>query len=223
MEITVIIPVYNEERLINKILEDLPLKEVEVIVVDGGSTDRTVERAREYPVKIISSRKSRAAQMNAGAMEASGGVLLFLHADCVLGKECFKKIKKIIDDGYIGGCFSQKIDSGKMIYRVIEASGNIRAKLFSIFYGDQAIFVKKDIFRKIGGFKNVELFEDVLLSERMKREGKVTVLKERVLTSPRRWDKQGIVRTTLVYWFFSIMFFTGIAPQRFKKLYVDVR
>lgn len=222
--ISVIIPVYNEEAAIEEALTCLLRNNnIEVIVVDGNSSDRTVEFAKRYPVKIIASEKGRAKQMNAGAKAAAGRYIIFLHADCFLESGALEAIKDAFNDGYIGGCLSCRINSPKIMYRLIEASGNIRARLSKIFYGDQAIFARRDIFFKIGGFDNVDLFEDILFSGKMKKEGRAAILSKAVYASPRRWERQGIIKATLIYWLLGLGLSLGIPADTLKKIYADVR
>ena len=222
--VSVIIPVYNEEATIREVLNSLPRDDKqEVIVVDGGSSDKTVELARQFPVRLVHTTKNRAFQMNEGARVARGNVLLFLHADTILEEGGLKAAQDCASAGYVGGCFSQKIDSDRIVYRIIEASGNLRARLFRVFYGDQAIFVRKDVFFKIGGFDNVGLFEDVIFSKKLRKEGKVRMLRDKACCSPRRWQKQGIVRATLINWLITAGFLLGISPERLKRMYRDVR
>ncbi|MFC1667784.1 TIGR04283 family arsenosugar biosynthesis glycosyltransferase [Chlamydiota bacterium] len=221
--ISVIVPTFNEEKEIGGLLSALALQKVETILVDGGSTDRTVSLAKKYPVKIIMSEKGRSQQMNVGALHASGDVLIFLHADCRLDNKAFTTITTLIKQGYVGGGFLHKIDSDKLIYRVIEFSGNIRARLLKIFYGDQAIFIRKNCFHKLGGFDTVSLFEDILFSKKMKRLGPVIIAKQHVLASPRRWEKRGILKTSVLFWLFTMLFLFGILPHDMSRLYRDVR
>lgn len=222
--ISIIIPVYNEENIIKQTLANLPYREdIEVIVVDGESSDKTVEFAQQYPIKLIQCRKNRAVQMNKGAEASHGDILLFLHADCSLGEGSLEEIQDYLINGYIGGCLTQKINSKNLIYRFIEFSGNIRAKLFRIFYGDQAIFVRRDIFLRLNGFDDVPLFEDVLFSKKMKEIDKTKILNKKVFVSNRRWQKNGIIKTTLIYWLLSLGFSLGIPFDTLKKIYLDTR
>ena len=116
-----------------------------------------------------------------------------------------------------------KINSIKTIYRFIEKSGDIRARLFKVFYGDQAIFIEKKTFDELNGFNDVELFEDVLFSKKMNKKRNITVLNKKVFSSARRWEKQGIIKTTIINWILSIGFIIGINPIKLKKLYLNIR
>lgn len=222
--ISIIIPVYNEEKLIQSVIESvIGEKGVELIIVDGKSTDNTAVLARNYNIKLVNTEKNRGLQMNEGAKAAKGDIFLFLHADCFLDKGSFQEIINCINEGFIGGCLKQRIADSRIIYRWIESSGNIRAKLSKIFYGDQAIFVRRDIFFKIGGFDEVALFDDVLFSKKLKKEGKTCLLDKKVHTLARRWESQGLVKTTFINWLISLGFMLRISPRKLKKIYYDVR
>ena len=222
--ISVIVPVYNEEKIIKQFLSSFSYNySLEVIVVDGQSSDRTKEFAKMFPIKVIGCIKNRAQQMNSGARSANGDILLFLHADCLVERGSLEEISDCLNNGYIGGCLSQRITSDKMIYRFIEASGNIRANISKIFYGDQAIFVKKDKFLKLGGFDNVALFEDALFSKKLKKEGRAKVLNNKVFISPRRWEKNGITKTTFINWLLTLGFMLGMPLDILKRIYIDIR
>jgi rSAM/selenodomain-associated transferase 2 len=222
--ISVIIPVYNEEKSIRDLLNSFCYSnELEIIVADGASIDQTVELAQNYPVRIVKTIKNRSNQMNEAARIAKGDILVFLHADCRLEEESLEEIRDISHKGYVGGCLTQRIDSDKLIYRVIETSGNIRAKLLKVFYGDQAIFVKRDAFFKVDGYDDVELFDDIMFSRKLKKLGDTCVLKSRVYTSARRWERQGIIKTTLINWILTLGFLLGISHRNLKQIYHDVR
>jgi rSAM/selenodomain-associated transferase 2 len=222
--ISIIIPVYNEEKTIKLLLDSLSYNhKFEIIVVDGSSTDETLKIASAYSVKIIKSIKNRARQLNEGARLAKGDKFLFLHADCRLEQGSLEDIECALNNGFIGGCLSQKIESGKIIYRFIEGSGNIRARLSRVFYGDQGIFVRRDAFFKIGGFDDVELFDDLIFSKNLKQIGKTCQLKKRIYSSARRWERQGIVKATLINWLLSLGFLLGLPPDRLSRIYKDIR
>ncbi len=222
--ISIIVPVYNEEKSLGEFLQRLPYQDgIETIIADGQSLDATASLARKYPVKIIQTIKNRASQMNAGARIAQGDVFIFLHADCFLGEGSLAAINDCLKKGYIGGCLSQRINSDKIIYRLIEASGNVRARLTKIFYGDQAIFARRDIFLKLGGFDEVLLFEDILFSRKMERQGRVKILSKKVFASSRRWDEGGVAKSTLIYWLLTLGFLLRIPFSRLKMMYNDIR
>jgi len=199
-EISIIIPTLNEERTISQCLETVvDISGIEVIVADGGSTDRTVEIAGQYrDVKIVTSVMGRSVQMNKGAGYASGEILLFLHADCVLSREAVLNIRNVIgSSSFVGGAFKIRLLSDKLLYRIIEKGINFRSKIFKLPYGDQGLFVKRPVFEELGGFREMPNCEDLDFVYRLKKQGKITILDERILSSIRRWENHGILRTSL--------------------------
>ena len=219
MYISIIIPTLNEEGCLKKTLEAIG-RGIEIIVVDGGSSDSTREIANDFTGKVILSERGRGAQMDRGARAASGDILLFLHADTSLPKDwrdCIENALK--DDRVVGGGFSLKIDAKGFSFRLIEAVANIRAKYLGLIYGDQAIFVKRDAFFSTGGFMGLPLMEDVDFIRRIRKKGKVLLLDADVSTSPRQWQKKGILRTTIGNLFFLSLYYAGVSPQRLYRLY----
>ncbi len=197
--LSIIIPTLNEEDVIKRCLDNVVnVPDVEVIVSDGGSTDRTVEIASQYGnVKIVSSTKGRGVQMNTGALSAQGDVFLFLHADCVLSKETILSFRQHFEDNSItGGAFKIKLLSDKFPYRLIEMGINLRSKMFKLPYGDQGLFVKKSVFKELGGFREMDTCEDLDFICRLKKHGEITILNDEILSSVRRWEKNGILRTS---------------------------
>lgn len=223
--ISVVITIYNEEKILetNASFFDRLSKQSELIFVDGESSDKCGELAASYG-RVLHCEKGRAKQMNCGAKHARNDVLLFLHADNCISAEALENIEKQIHrTGAVGGCLMQKIDKKGLLYRFIEAQGNIRARRLKIFYGDQGIFVRKDVFNRLGGFPDVPIFEDVLFSKKLKVEGETTVLSDKIIVSPRRWEKRGIVRTTFMFNRLLFMFKMGYPLEKMKVLYEDLR
>ena len=157
--ISVIVPFYNEEKILsgNFHLFLILSKQTELIFVDGGSTDRSADIAKNYG-RVMRTQKGRAAQMNCGAIAAQGNILLFLHADNTIYLKTLVSIElQVKEKGFIGDCLTQRIDRGGIIYRLLEEQGNIRARMTKVFYGEQGIFVRKDVFLKMNGFPQVPI------------------------------------------------------------------
>lgn len=222
--ISTISPIYNEEVILSNnglAFQELARK-TELIFVDGGSSDRSVEIAKHY-AKVLYSKKGRATQMNEGAYSAKGDILLFLHADTTVSLKALDSIeRKVSRDAVIGGCLTQRIDKKTPIYRLIETQGNTRARLSKIFYGDQGIFVRRDVFFELKGFPEVPIMEDVLFSMKLRKVGKTTVLPEPITVSARRWERDGIIKTTLLYSLSLILFRLKFPLERIKLLYEDL-
>lgn len=223
--ISVIIPMYNEEEIlsVNLIKFDNLSHDAELIFVDGGSTDRSIELVSTRG-NVFRCNKGRAIQMNYGAQHARYNTLLFLHADNIVSPETLLSIeKKLQVNGFIGGCLTQRIDKKGIIYRTIEAQGNTRARFSKVFYGDQGIFIKKDIFFKMGGFPEVPIMEDVIFTKKLRKAGNTVILPDRILVSPRRWEKRGIIKTTLLYSLIILLHKLGFPLEKIKCLYDDLR
>jgi rSAM/selenodomain-associated transferase 2 len=223
--ITVIIPIYNEEKILyeNSSWFQNLYNNAEVIFVDGGSNDRSIEFAKKSG-KVLSSKKGRAFQMNRGVGIASNDILLFLHADSIISIETLKSIETSVRDrDFIGGCLTQTIDKKGFIYRVIEWQGNLRARYSKVFYGDQGIFVRKDIFLKMNGFPEIPIMEDVIFTKRLRKLGRTIILPDRILVSPRRWEQKGIIKTIFLYNLIIILFWLRFPLEKIKHIYKDLR
>lgn len=224
MSVSIIIPTLNEASCIATTIENvrqqLPL---EIIVVDGGSTDGTPQLAQGAD-QIMSVAPGRAAQMNAGAAIARGRHLLFWHADCTLQASGLAALQRALERRtVIAGCFSMRVAAEGMVFRAIDACATARVRLTGIVYGDQGLFVRRDDFVRLGGFPGVRFMEDVLISQRLRREGRVVVLPQRIFVSPRRWQKVGIVRQTLRNWRLTGLALSGTPPDRLARYYPQVR
>ena len=225
MRLSIIIPVLNEERTIAATLADLDRVEAaEVIVVDGGSTDRTAESVRATSARLVVSPRGRAAQMNAGARQAAGDVLLFLHADTKLPAGASRDIRECMADARCaGGRFDIRLDSTRPLLRLVGRMISLRSRLTRVATGDQAIFARRAVFERLGGFPEIPLMEDVAFSRALKKAGRIACLRARVTSSARRWEKHGAVRTILLMWALKLLFLAGVPPTRLKRLYGEAR
>jgi rSAM/selenodomain-associated transferase 2 len=226
--ISVIIPTLDEDASISRAIRSCrEAGPCEVIVVDGGSRDRTMEIARGEADAVIAAPRGRAAQMNAGAAVARGEVLLFLHADTLLpGGAVPAVLGALQDPAVIGGAFRIRLmaspDSGRYARAVLGATGRMigaRGAVSRSYSGDQAIFVREEAFRAAGGYPEIPLMEDVELSRRMRRAGKTVLLPLRVETSGRRWEAWGPLRTVLFMWRLRIGHLLGRTPSRCAEVY----
>ena len=222
---SIIVPVLNEADQINSTIEYLHKQKMdgicEIIVVDGGPDGGTIKNIQNKSVKAITSQKGRGKQMNAGAEIACGEILVFLHADTKLPPDAFEKISKVLEnEKYVGGAFDLGIDSEKLLLKYIAARARLRSHLNRIPYGDQAIFIRKSYFDKIGRFKEIPLMEDVELMHRIKKRGdKIFILPDRVKTSPRRWEIEGVFYTTLRNQVLVNLYYLGVNPDKLAKYY----
>ena len=225
MNVSVIIPVLDEEKTIAATLRGLiSLQPHEIIVVDGGSNDRTCEIAEKFGVQVLRSERGRARQMNDGARRASGNALLFLHADTKLPPLAFSEVATALDNPEcVGGRFDVELAGRHWMLKVIGALINCRSRATKVGTGDQAIFVRREIFSRIGGFPEIPLMEDIAFCRALKREGRVACVRSRVVTSARRWEKDGVWRTILRMWALKSLYLAGVSPERLKRFYADTR
>ena len=221
--LSIIVPVFNEAQGLAAALTALtPLRQrdVEVIVVDGGSEDASAELARPYADQVLAAPRGRAAQMNAGAVAARSEVLLFLHADTQLPSGADRLVlDSLAHSSRRWGRFDVVIAGTNPALRAVAAAINFRSRLSGIATGDQAIFVHRDAFQRVGGFPDIPLMEDVALSRALKRLSRPVCLRAKVTTSGRRWEKHGVLRTILLMWRLRLAFFLGAEPAALARRY----
>lgn len=221
--ISVVVPTFNEEGVVGRCIGAVKAEKAdcEIIVADGGSSDNTlgdVEGLRD--VLVVRSGKGRGLQLNAGAQAARGDVLLFLHADTVLEEGWSRDLLSACsEDGVAGGAFTFKIDVSGFQYRLIEFWVKLRCRMFSLPYGDQGIFVKKEIFEKLNGYRDIPLMEDVDIVERMKKFGSIVILRKNAYSNARKWVTEGWFRTSVRNQILMLMYRMGVAPHYLAKIY----
>jgi rSAM/selenodomain-associated transferase 2 len=222
---SVVIPVLREADRINTVVEQVirqsPNGGCEVIVIDADPDGATINAISSDNVITTVSEPGRAKQMNTGAALAHGEMIVFLHADTKLPVGAFERIEAVLQNGqYVAGAFDLVIESTNLFVRFIAAGARFRSRLTRIPYGDQAIFIRKDYFEKIGRFREIPLMEDVELMRRIKRRrDKICILTERVTTSARRWQSEGVIYTAIRNLVLVTLFYLGVSPGKLAKYY----
>jgi rSAM/selenodomain-associated transferase 2 len=223
MKISVIIPVLREEAIINRAIERIRAvdRAVEIVVVDGDPQGRTLQAVICGQALLLASEAGRGRQMNEGARAAGGDILVFLHADTELPANAFGSISSAMMNGRLkGGAFDLAIDGQGVIYRLIEWVASLRSRLTRIPYGDQALFLRRDYFMEIGGYRDMPLMEDVDLMRRLKAGGdRICIIRGKAKTSARRWEQEGVLRCTLRNWAILVLYLLGVSPEKLVKWY----
>ncbi len=222
--ISVIIPVFNEQATINTCINNVRLNFgaiCEIIAVDGSPSQSTNKSINDETVIKISAKSGRASQMNAGAEVATGEILIFLHADTILPPNSYTLIREALDaPSSSAGAFNLSFDDKSKTMRLIAYVGNIRSRMERVPYGDQAPFIKKETFFKLGYFPLIPIMEDVEFFKKIKKKRlEIVVLKESVITSARRYQKTGMVKCFLRNWLLRILHLCGVSPVTLKKMY----
>ena len=221
MQLSIVIPVLNEAATIEAMLlrlADLRREGAQLIVVDGGSEDDTARLAAVHADTVLQSARGRALQMHAGALAAAGDALLFLHADTVLPQHAGELIGQALRD-HAWGRFDVALDGAHPAYRMIATMMNLRSRLTSIATGDQAIFMRRNFYFAAGGYPPLALMEDIAFCKRARRLARPVCLRQRVLTSARRWDKHGVWRTIFLMWQLRLAYFLGADPEALALRY----
>ncbi len=212
----------DEERTIARTLQAISAGAAgaEVIVVDGGSADRSLEEARPRCGLLLSAPRGGARQMNVGAAAAHGDILAFVHADTLVPPSFAADIRQALaDPAVVGGRFDIELDDPASLLRLIAWLISVRSRISRTGTGDQAIFVRSDVFERLGGYREIELCEDLDFARRLKRAGRVACLRSRVVTSARRWRDNGVWTTVARMWLVRLGFLAGMSPALLERLY----
>lgn len=219
--VSVIVPACRETVHLVRLLQSLENeKDVEVIVAIPAGDEESAKSAAPFGVKIVKGEKGRGAQMNLGASEAKANNLLFCHADTLLPEDWKETVINILErESVAGGGFKFSIDSPLLKYRLIAAGTNVRAAIFGLVYGDQALFTRRDTYRLAGGFRPLPVMEDVDFVRRLRRIGKIVIVNKYIKTSPRRWEKDGAFYRTLRNVIMIFLYLLGVPPERLARFY----
>jgi len=225
MRLSIIVPVLNESAILARSLATVVGADGvdEVIVVDGGSSDDTRAIAAAVGAQLLTSERGRGLQMNAGAAAATGELLLFLHADTELPLGFAQELRRVIEKGAGWGRFDLRFDQGGLLLGLIAWLISRRSRLTRCATGDQAIFVRRELFESVGGYTEGLLFEDVALCRRLKHLAVMGIPQHPVVTSSRRWRRAGTLRTSLLMWGLKLLYLAGFPSPRLARFYRDVR
>ena len=239
MRVAIVVPTLNEEASIAQILPAAlaalgPLAAGnELVVSDGGSEDRTVEAARALGARVVTGPAGRGGQLNRGAAATTAEILLFLHADTTLPEGALAAVREAVGDGggaattmagpAIGGAFLMRFDDDRPLLRLGAWLINLRTRATRLPLGDQAHFVTRAAFSRLGGYRDWPILEDLDLAWRLRRYGRTVILKQRVTTGARRFVELGVARTVATNWLIWLLFVAGVSPRRLARLYSQVR
>jgi rSAM/selenodomain-associated transferase 2 len=217
--VSIIIPTLNEAQGIvaglQALLAVIAEESVEVILADGGSTDKTVALAKPYVDQIVTCSRGRGRQMNAGAAAASGHYLLFLHCDTQLPQSPFSFLER----QPLWGFYAVRLSGEQWLFRIIERMMTLRSSLTAVATGDQGLFVQRSFFTEQGGFADMPLMEDVEISKRLRRHERCWAVPTPVVTSSRRWEQNGLIKTVFTMWYLRALYFLGVSPSLLAKQY----
>lgn len=221
MSVSVIIPVLNEASNLAEHLPKLNKQSnlCEIIIADGGSSDNSAQIADQHGASLYKTASGRARQMNEGAKQAGGNILLFLHADSELPPDALQQIQTLIDRGVTWGRFNVRLSGKQWLLRIVERLINWRSCITGIATGDQGIFLKRDLFESLGGYAEIPLMEDVELSKRLKKLARPHCIRTPIITSSRRWEHHGIVRTIILMWRMRFFYARGASPEKLAAQY----
>jgi len=223
--IGMIIPVYDEAKNLSQTLDCIKNLDVdELLFSDGGSTDETCSLLKSKNITYVQGALGRGQQMNLASRYCKSDILIFIHADTAISSSDIELVKKAMQDkSIVGGRFDIRLSGKGFAFRVIEFMINIRSRMTGISTGDQCQFVRRSVFEKMGGFPEQGLMEDVAFSKQLKRHGKIACLKNKVVTSSRRWEKHGIIKTVILMWKLRFLYWLGKSPEKLAEMYRNAR
>ena len=222
--LSIVLPVFKEAEKINELIAHLRQQahgDIEIIVVDGDDAGSTINEVTDLKAIKLTASRGRALQMNAGAMSAKGEIILFLHADTLLPRNAFTLIREALTKkGIVAGAFDLGFESKRRIFAITELYVALRTRLTRVPFGDQAIFIKRDYFERVGGYRDIPLMEDVELMTRIRRCGdSITIIPHKVRTSPRRYERDGVLYCTFRNLALQILYAWGVPPEQLMKWY----
>lgn len=220
--ISIVIPVLEDAAELRRNLPRLVglSGDMEIIVVDGGRDRDVAAAAREHGARCVPGPRGRGSQLNRGAMTACGSRLLFLHADCWLDPGALDEVERLLDDPTVAaGTFEQHLEGSRFTYRLIERAAALRTRYLRCPYGDSGLFLRRELFQRVGGFPDLPLCEDIGMARRLRRHGRFCISPRRIHVSARRFEQRGVVRTTLLNGWMALGFRLGIPPARLYRTY----
>lgn len=224
LRLAIVVPTLNEESALRRLLPAVSALAEELVVTDGGSTDRTVEVAREFGARVVTGPPGRGGQLTRGAEATTADILLFLHADTELPADGIQRIREAVAGGAAGGGFYVRYDVPPPLLRLGgERLINARTLLTGWPLGDQAQFVTREAFQALGGYRDWPILEDLDFARRLRRHGRTVLITAPVTTAARRFAEQGVVRTVATNWLIWILFLCGVSPHRLARLYRHIR
>jgi rSAM/selenodomain-associated transferase 2 len=227
--VAIVVPVLNELNSIDNCLQHLLEQHhfTDIVIVDGGSTDGTLAVLAGYAnnprISLVSSQPGRGRQMNAGAAACQSDAILFLHADTRLPNNAITPVRNVITAGAEWGRFNVRINDASFLLSIVAFMMNVRSCITGICTGDQAIFTRRDVFAMLGGYSMMPLMEDIEFCRRLKRIARPACIRAKAITSARRWQRHGTIRTILKMWYLRLLYWLGVSPSRLVRCYRDAR
>jgi len=226
LRIAVIVPVLDEEAFLTQHIAQFKALQKHAVVMfcDGGSGDKTCSLLQQYNISYCCSPRGRAGQMNTGSRACDSDIILFIHADTIIDAAHIQAIQEAMRiPSVVGGRFDVHLSGNPRAFRIIEYMINLRSRLTGVSTGDQCQFVRRRVFEAMGGFPDQALMEDVEFSKRLKRLGKIACLRDKVMTSSRRWEQMGIGKTVMLMWKMRLLYWLGASPESLSEMYRNVR